>query len=208
MPNLRQLLADHDSLLVLDAASSRIQVGLLSSGESPRWAQSDTEAGRGLFTCVEELGLNPNGAAALVFCEGPGSILGIRTTAMTVRTWNIMLARPIYSYSSLNLVAHAINRPDAAIIADARRESWHCQVPGKPLRKLPRSELAGELIMPEGFRHWSALPDNLQMTSYDLAAIMPTITEANLFARNESPDAFMHSEPEYVTWTPQIHRAP
>ncbi len=208
MPSLRELLSSHGSILVMDAASARIQVGLVAAEETTRWACSNHEAGRGVFECVEALGIDQASIGALVFCAGPGSILGIRTTAMLVRTWNILHPRSSYSYSSLNLVAHAIKRTDVSIIADARRESWHCQTLGSPIKRVASEDLRGELIMPAGFRHWSTLPDNLAMTSYDLAQLLPTIEDADLFSINESPDAFTHSEPSYKTWTPQIHRAP
>ena len=32
--------------------------------------------------------------------------------------------------------------------------------------------------------------------------------DADLFRATDAPDAFLHEEPSYATWTPQIHRAP
>lgn len=208
MPSLRQLRSNHPSLLLLDAASQLIQVGLFDGDSQPRWATSSEEAGRGLFGCIEELSPELDKIAAFVFCEGPGSILGIRTTATAIRIWNVLHDRPVYSYGSLNLVAHAINRGDVSIIADARRESWHCQKLAQPLQRLPASELTGELVMPEGFRHWSALPENLSPCSYTLSDVLPSVIDADIFSENSSPDAFMHTDPAYKTWTPRIHRAP
>uniref|UniRef100_UPI004049A2EC peptidase M22 n=1 Tax=Cephaloticoccus sp. TaxID=1985742 RepID=UPI004049A2EC len=208
MPNLRQILASHGSILVLDAASCRIQVGVMTRDKGSRWADSKDEAGRGIFECVESLGVDTSSVEAFVFCEGPGSILGIRTTAMAVRTWGTIRTRPVYSYSSLNLVAQAINRPDVSIIADARRESWHVQKLSQALRRVALEDLTGELIMPEGFRHWSTLPNPLTITPYDVEKLLPSIAEEHILSLNESPDAFMHTEPSYKTWTPQIHRAP
>jgi hypothetical protein len=43
---------------------------------------------------------------------------------------------------------------------------------------------------------------------YDLTTILPRAANACIFHAVESPDAFLHEEPSYVTWTPQIHRAP
>ncbi len=208
MPNLRQLLAAHAPLLLIDAASARIQVGLLRAGTPARWASSGEESGVGVFRCLDELGVQPDEAGAFVFCDGPGSVLGIRTVAMALRTWTMLKPRPMFAYHSLALVAQAIGRPEVHVIADARRDTWHCLAMGEPLRRVPTGELRGELIMPDGFRHWTPLPEGVARSPYILAELLPRVQEQDLFRVVETPDAFLHEEPSYVTWTPQIHRAP
>lgn len=208
MPSLRQLLDTHSSLLLLDAASSRIQVGLLSCEHDARWASAETEAGTGIFSCIEELAINPTSVSATLFCAGPGSILGIRTSAMAIRTWNVLSPRAVYAYHSLELVAAALREPETRIIADARRERWHLQTHDEPIRQVEASDLSGRLLIPEGFRHWSALPENTTTTSYDLAELLPESIDAPLFKLTDNPDAYLHTEPHYKKWEPQIHRSP
>ena len=41
-----------------------------------------------------------------------------------------------------------------------------------------------------------------------LVAAASQVWEADLLRVIDLPDAFLHEEPRYVTWTPQIHRAP
>jgi tRNA threonylcarbamoyladenosine biosynthesis protein TsaB len=99
------------------------------------------------------------------------------------------------------------------VIADARRDSWHCvAVDGagaiSPLHRIPTAVLAGDLIMPEGFRHWASPPAPVQTTPYSLASLLPGIADVELFDPAAEPDAFLHEEPVYLTWTPKIHRAP
>ena len=163
MPSLRQLIAAHAPLLLIDAASSRVQAGWLVKREigAAHWAASDEETGVGLFRCIEALGVDVGEAGALVFCAGPGSVLGIRTCAMALRTWNVLKPRPMFAYGSLALVAHALARPDVGVIADARRELWHHFAFGGALRRVAAAELTGELVMPENFRHWSQPPAGL-----------------------------------------------
>lgn len=208
MPSLRQLLASHSPILLLDAAASDVQVGLLRRDTPARWESSPEEAGTGVFRCVEALGISVNDIEAFVFCDGPGSILGIRTVAMALRSWNVLKPRPTFAYSSLAIVAHALNRPDLTVIADARRESWHHYRIGEPLKRVGAAALSGQLAMPANFRHWSALPPNLSTVPYRLADLLPKVADAELFYPAENPDAFLHEEPNYATWTPQIHRAP
>ncbi len=206
MPSLRQLAAAHAPLLFLDAASSRVQVGVWTRDGA--WRTSDEEAGIAVFRCVEELGFNVADAGAFVFSDGPGSILGVRTVAMALRAWTLLKARPVFAYSSLALVAHALNRPELGIIADARRDSWHHYQLGRGLRRLPSADLAGALAMPENFRHWSTLPAHVARVPYSVPELLARAGDAEIFDATAAPDAFLHEEPSYVTWTPQIHRAP
>ena len=87
MPSLRQILAAQAPLLVLDAASARIQAGLLAADGSGRWETSDDEAGIAVFRCLEALGADLEAVRAFAFCSGPGSILVIRTDAKALRAW-------------------------------------------------------------------------------------------------------------------------
>jgi len=210
MPSLRQLLATHAPLLVLDAASLRVQVGWLPGAAlgAARWEASDDEAGVAVFRAVEQLGADAGEAGAFVFCDGPGSMLGIRTVAMALRTWRVLAPRPVFGYCSLAVVAAALGRNDVSVIADARRDSWHHFRPGGALRRVPAAELTGALAMPDNFRHWSPLPAGVARVPYALADLLPRVADADLFHATDSPDAFLHEEPSYMTWTPQIHRAP
>jgi tRNA threonylcarbamoyladenosine biosynthesis protein TsaB len=210
MPSLSQILRDFSPLLLIDAASDSVQAGLLDGARGPRWSRRKEEAGVGIFQCLDELDADIASVGAFAFCSGPGSILGIRTSAMALRMWTVLKPRPTFSYIALAVVAEAVGRADVAVIADARRGLWHRQVRGGSLERVPAEDLSGELIMPEGFRHWDPLPPGATETSYDLASLLalPAVATADLFREAASPDAFLHAEPSYAKWTPQIHRAP
>jgi tRNA threonylcarbamoyladenosine biosynthesis protein TsaB len=210
MASMITILGEHSPLLLIDAASARIQVGALDAGARARWSARTDEAGVGVFECIEELGVELDLVRAFAFCEGPGSILGIRTSAMALRAWNVLKPRPMFGYVGLAVVARALGRPQVGVIADARRGMWHHFADGGRLERVAAPELSGELVTPEGFRHWDPLPPGTAMTSYDLASLLalPAVANADLFRRTEAPDAFLHKEPSYAKWTPQIHRAP
>jgi tRNA threonylcarbamoyladenosine biosynthesis protein TsaB len=210
MPSLSHILRDFSPLLLIDASSERIQAGLLSLDAPPRWAARSLEAGVGVFECLDELDVDIDSVRSFAFCEGPGSILGIRTSAMALRMWNVLRPRPMFSYVGLAVVARALGRPGVTFIADARRGLWHRLTMGESLERVPAAELTGELMTPEGFRRWDPLPEGTATTPYDLASLLalPSVTDANLFREAEAPDAFLHQEPEYAKWAPQIHRAP
>jgi tRNA threonylcarbamoyladenosine biosynthesis protein TsaB len=219
MPSLSQLLTDHRSLLVFDAASTRVQVGLIQSEAPALWRATTDEAGRGIFTCSREIlteaGLKLEEIGAFVFCEGPGSMLGVRTVAMALRTWQALKPRPAFAYQSLAVAAQfewtKNGKREFAVIADARREMWHRQqiaADGRlsPLQRLPAAELpAGELLTPENFRAWSKPPHPAGECSYDLAKLFSGLHDENLFRATEAPDAFQHEAPEYKKWPALIH---
>jgi tRNA threonylcarbamoyladenosine biosynthesis protein TsaB len=208
MPSLHQLLAAQAPLLVLDAASTRIQAGLLAADGTGRWESSEEEAGIGVFRCIEALGAELDAISAFAFCSGPGSILGIRTVAMALRAWGVTARRPIFAYGSLALVAAAHGDPSRCVIADARREFWHLQRPGAPLLRVTAAEVAAGAVTPDTFRAWKPLPPGTRQVPYVLADLLPRAADHDLFVPAEAPDAFLHEEPGYATWTPQLHRAP
>ena len=221
MPSLSQLLTDHGSLLVLDAASTRVQVGLLQPAAPALWRSTPDEAGTGIFSCTEsvlhESKLKLEEIGAFVFCEGPGSMLGIRTVAMALRTWRVLRPLPTYAYQSLALAGRFAWTQEAgrsfAVIADARRDTWHCQQVGAgggmpALQRVPSADLPdAELVTPENFRAWAQPPRPAGACSYDLTKIFPAVAAEDYFRPVDAPDAFQHEAPDYKKWSAKIHRA-
>lgn len=221
MPSLRQLLDLHPTLLLIDSASSVVQAAVWQQNRDPVWSVKTGEAGEQIFAVVNDAltrsGQTLDSVDAFVFCDGPGSVLGIRTAAVALRTWSMLRARPVYAFCGLTVVAQSLaltqNKREFAVIADARRDSWHhvdVDADGNisPLKRIRTSALAGTLLTPEGFRAWSTPPAQLLTVPYSLAALLPPLIDIELFSLAAEPDAFLHEEPVYQTWTPQVHRAP
>ncbi len=150
---------------------------------------------------------------AAAFCDGPGSVLGIRLAAAALRTWRAV--RPglaTYSFHSLPLLA--VSAPGETIVADARRDTWHAVRPGAPhsLLRLPTPELAvcGPLATPESFRRWSALPAGAcpRPLPWSAAALLAAAPDEPFFQEATEPEAFLHEQPGYAAWTPRVHQAP
>lgn len=223
MASLAQLLAHHDCILALDAASTETQVGLLRRHQPPIWRRSSDEAGKSLFTlaeaCLAEAGLALDAVQAFLFCAGPGSMLGIRTVAMALRTWQALTPRPVYRYESLGLLARelasASNPAPFSVIADARRDTWHTvtvDATGRvqPMQRVPSAELSARpetLWQPTAFRAWSQLPRAASDCPYDIAAILARHPDADWFEPTDAPDAFQHEAPDYKKWSAQVHSA-
>lgn len=194
--------------VLVDCASAVVQVAALEPDGGVRWARSESEAGLGLFACLEDLSIEPLKVGAWIYCRGPGSILGIRTAAMALRTWRVLRPAPVYAYFSLEVVARARGENRMPVIADARRDSWHVFTMDEGLRRVPSADVAVACAMPEGFRHWTKPPPGTELVSYDLRDLLPRVWHERLLSPCGEPDAFLHEEPNYVTWTPRIHRAP
>lgn len=221
MASLAQLLARHGSILLCDAAPTRVQTGLLRPGLEPIWRSGGADAGRELFplvqACLEAAGQRLADVSAFAYCAGPGSMLGVRTVAVALRTWQTLAPRPAYAYLSLDLLAGELLRSTAprplAVIADARRDTWHAVSIDReecisPLERVPTAELAARphaLYLPTAFRAWSAAPRAAQDVGYDVAALLARQPERDLFTLTEQPDAFQHEAPEYKKWTAQVH---
>jgi tRNA threonylcarbamoyladenosine biosynthesis protein TsaB len=195
-------------VLILDASASSVQVGLVGP-EGARWDASEEEAGVAVFAGVERLGVNLTTVQGLVFCEGPGSILGIRTTAAALRAWQVLSPRPMWAYSSLALLAAGWSGPAVTFIADARRDSWHLWDPPTGLRRLATAALPTNTAFatPDNFRHWATLPAGTVGVPYRIDALWAAAMHADLLRPAPEPDAFLHEEPSYVTWEPKIHQA-
>jgi tRNA threonylcarbamoyladenosine biosynthesis protein TsaB len=220
MARLPQLLAAHGSILVFDAVSLRLQIGLLRNGFPSLWEQIDDDAGRGLFSGTEAVltraAVRIGDIGAFIFCEGPGSMLGTRTVAMALRTWLTLRSRPVFAYQSLALAALAEwkRSPRAlAVVADARRERWHRQpieADGSLglLECYPTADLpAGNLFTPAGFRVWSKPPADLAECPYAIDALFACAEDADLFRRVETPNVLQQEAPNYKKWSAQPHSA-
>lgn len=203
------------TVMIIDAAATKLQVGWVEENAETRWANLETEAGTGFYQALEQLAVNPNQAKAFVFCEGPGSMLGIRTIVAALRTWIALDPRPIFTYRSLELAGARLAQPGATLIADARRQSWHVLAldeHGKPgdIQRLATNELpAGPIYTLSGMRSWTKLPEPPPSeVTYDASALTTDLAGALLLRETTDPDAFQPERPTFAKWTPRVHQAP
>lgn len=221
MLSLRDLLRSHGSLLLIDSASARVQVGLMRSDGREYWAAANEEAGVAVFTGVDavlqQAGMKIADVGAFAFCDGPGSVLGIRTSAVALRTWRVLKSAPCHAYCSLDVVAkfriQSAGAQEFSVIADARRDTWHRVQVGNdgavgPLQRVAPGQLSGVLLTPEHFRHWTQAPAGVLQVPYAVREMLHAVPDIPLFRDAPEPDAFLHEEPVYQTWTPQVHQAP
>lgn len=210
-------------ILFLDAASPTVHVGLqVSDAEAPEWRRATDQAGVGLFREVDVL-IRARGVAlvemrTVVYCEGPGSLLGVRLVAMALRTWGA-LPRPtplsVLGYRSLELVAAGLLAGGTPgpfhVIVDGRRATWNAlsvDAEGRwgAIRRRPAAEAfpSGEPVFhPAGFPLWQALPTDAATIPYEPAALTALARRFSLLQPVALPDAFMTEMPTYREWTPE-----
>ncbi len=206
-------------VLGVDTCSTRVEVALwLGPATEPAHAIAlDGEASAALPAAVARVlaaaGRGVRDLDAAAFCAGPGSVLGVRLAAATLRAWRAV--RPeLALYSYLSLPPLAVAHPGLTILADARRDTWHAVRPGAPhaVQRLATAELAAAapLATPAFFRRWSTLPADLTPTElpWSAAALLAAAPDEDFFQAAPEPDAFQHEAPSYVAWTPHVHRAP
>ncbi len=207
--------------LVLDgSARVGVRVGVLAGG---RWAGQGVSADgalEGLFGCVEaalaESGLRLADIRSFALCVGPGSVLGIRISALAVRAWTALEARPVFVWESLAglaCAALAAGEPGPFLVAaESRLKRWHAlevaadgslggpfeaeaaQLNATGLRVLASSEaapgvLTSHVAVPPP---WSGLPDCFARPG---------------FLRAEArPDA-LNVAADFAVWSGERHRS-
>lgn len=222
--------------LLIDA-SSPISVCAGTLDESARswhlFSEEKSAALEGVFDAVKNAckTVAPDDIRGFLFCEGPGSILGIRIAAAAIRA-RLALdraarvpARPVFSYQSLHLAAHLILRAypeekNFLVAAESRMNTWNILriTNGTPEEKFTEiktqetGSLASEkiFILPHRRKLPPAFSDAAPCPVFDLlkndAAVFSDVP-ALLHDCGNAPDAVNTSDiNSYARWTPERHR--
>lgn len=120
--------------LVLDgSAREGVRVGVAVDGRWRSEASSEKgplEAAAGCAqSALTSAGLTVDDVRSFAVCAGPGSILGVRLTAMMVRTWTALAERPCFVWNALEAVglatAAAGISPPFAVVSESRMKRWN-----------------------------------------------------------------------------------
>ena len=208
---------DQPCLVIDGSAREGVRVGVLADG---RWVAESVVAA-GALEATTDLTAEVLKKAHLKFsdiksyavCIGPGSMLGIRVSAMAVRTWATLYQRPIYVWESLKLLAeHALAQgvkvPFAAI-NESRLKRWNLLAVKSADSLEPTVELEVDEVNAKGL----ALVINHSAEPFPNAKVMDDVWShlPKLFLKKEclklepKPDA-LNPAADYALWSGERHR--
>lgn len=206
--------------LVLDGSARHgVRVGVLQGRRWVAEARSEEGALEATFACAEkalaQAGLKLGDVRAFAVCVGPGSTLGIRVTAMAVRTWVALQPREIWVWEPLPALAAAVRlRGETGtfnVISESRLKRWHvlavdaAGVPG-PTRECEVEQvaaLAGRLLTTAS--HAPQVWPSAEVVS-DLWPELPQVfAQAGVLRLEPKPEA-LNASADFATWSGERHR--
>lgn len=209
-------LPQNGPVLVLDAASPIIFVGLWRDGAWLTTRSVEAAALDALFEavedCLDEADCHLSELAAFVYDEGPGSVLGIRVTAMALRSWKALpelKKTPVFAYRSLEMLAAQIAEGESVkvfrIIADYRKDAWlSLLVPDGEIDIVSHDAI--EQGMPLYYlkqrKAWSKPPVGAIEVALELLAYPELLCGSEICRLVESPGVFTVRVVEYKRWEP------
>jgi tRNA threonylcarbamoyladenosine biosynthesis protein TsaB len=209
--------------LVIDGSARRgIDVGVYKNQSWLSHASAEEGALEGLWQATEkalqEARLSLSDIRSFALCVGPGSMLGIRITALAVRTWSALETRPIYVWETLPVLAQVIlqrggcTKPFLAL-TESRMKRWHA-IHVNPLSQPPivwQKELSVEEVKAEKMPLYvtSESAQTVFVESELCAPVWPDlpsiIAQGNSLRLEPKPDA-LNAATDYATWSGERHR--
>lgn len=215
---------NNNKILFLDACSTRVQVGILDQNQWIGYFKSESEPLQSLFQGIEislkMAGIELEQIRGFAYCEGPGSLLGIRLVAMAIRGWKelkLFKDKEVYKYNSFEVSLELIRKLYGKeklcyIISRSRLGTWNIlsseeknsvhEIEEKELKKLK-----GELWYFPQKRLISDVDHalNAKQFDYNLENCPECFSKENLLRLVTEPDALFINEQEYVKWDSKRH---
>ncbi len=212
--------------LVIDGSGSNVFAGLLDQND--QWVAKVDRLGaplEQLFPTTEaalkEAGVQLSEVANYLYCEGPGSVLGLRLCAMAIETWTRLYPQSaqLYKYNSLQLTALSLlhSTPElqaALIVSDWKKGAWnaiyikHGEVGDtEVIDDEGMTEWKGALYHIPQRKGWQSPPPNATSLSYDPSQIDKVRNHPSLLQATESVELYSSGINTFQKWTPTRHRA-
>jgi tRNA threonylcarbamoyladenosine biosynthesis protein TsaB len=210
-------------LLALDAGGPRVYVGLIGGRRWIARADAAEPALASIFTLTErvlaESGTPLRELRGFVFCDGPGSVLGLRLAAAAILTWQRLpdSPPPVFHYHSLTLVAVHLRRegraPPFSIVTDWKKNRWLAAPSDRP-DTIRAVDSEGFARLPPPRYHlaqrksWRPPPVPVGPVEYPWAALPVLLDHPGLLTRRDEPGLLYPGGNHYVRWKPERHRTP
>lgn len=223
MPKVPKSPNHSEVILVLDASSTRIQVGLLQNNQWLAFQSSSYESLQAIFfgvqTCLNNANKALDDLTFFVFCEGPGSLLGIRVIAMALKAWTSFPNRqniPIYSYNSLAvsyILIQKFNKPqkDFKVISPLTKDTFLVALDphATKIEQVSFADLSKSTsqLWYFSFKKLGAqIPQNSFTFDYNLEKIPDIFLSTNILKQTNNPDALLLKQHNFVKWSGGRHK--
>lgn len=213
-------------MLVVDTSSRRVCVGLFDEKGTLSYKTSEEDASLSLFPLIKsllaEFDWQLSQINTIAFCQGPGSMLGIRTAIMGIRTWQgagLIDNKPIYSFSSLRIGAELVRGSSSSkdsflVITDARRNSWNAlRVDGQSTQSIQILENAAieaestPLYSFKEFPTWTRSKANIKLLPYRPENVFSLSQFPYLLVENANANPMDLRSMEFAKWIPVARTA-
>ena len=213
--------------LVLDASCPTTRVALFYNGTLCEVINSEENAMQSLLSNVKQLldgqAISMRDIRGFIYCIGPGSILGIRLSVISIKTWcSVHKISPefVLNYHSLAIAAAAVaagdEKPgnDYAVISEWKKNHWNVLKVGAegisreisiwddetalnapyPLFQLPQRKL------------WTNRVSNTRPIAYDLDLLASPEMREQLLSPMKNWEIYTPEKKDYVKWSGERHR--
>jgi tRNA threonylcarbamoyladenosine biosynthesis protein TsaB len=213
-------MAPAEPCLVLDGSARHgVRVGVLQGGRWVAEAHSDEGALEATFACAEKAlasaGLKFADLRSFAVCVGPGSMLGIRVTAMAVRTWAALQPCEVWVWEPLVALAAAARlRGEVgafSVVAESRLKRWHVVSVDADGRPSPAREceveqvavLAGRILTTA--THAPQVLPTAQVVAEAWPDLPKVFAQAGVLRLEPKPEA-LNAAADFATWSGDRHR--
>ncbi len=217
---------DLQRMLAIDTSSRRACVGLFDEKGVLSYRTSEEDASLSLFPLIKnllkEFDWQLSDINSIAFCQGPGSMLGIRTTIMGIRTWQgakLIEGKQIYSFSSLAIGAELVRHSSHSVknflvITDARRSSWNTlKVEGTSIGSvqiIENTAIEAEtdpLFSFDEFPTWTRTQAKINRLSYRPESVLSSPLFLQLLEENPDANPMDLRSMEFAKWIPAARTA-
>lgn len=210
-------------MLLLDASGPESYVGIIRNAAWNILLHTEEPALESLFanvkTAFDQTKLTLHDIGGFIYCDGPGSMLGLRLSSLAIRSW---LAIPDFSnlssivYHRLHMAAAGLQLPkDSLLITEFKEKKWHVLRVSETLSHETEIQTFDyDTIKDSGVpiyylrqrKSWQSLDFEHTPVSYDLKMLPLILSEKKeLFTPTDIPVPLVREAAEYQTWIPARH---
>jgi len=212
--------------LIIDGSGSDVFAGVL--GDDGAWLATSKRAGaplEQLFPSVEavlqDAGLKLSALQSYIYCEGPGSVLGLRLCAMAVETWSRLYPQSAhyFAYNTLQLCAQLLCKDHdlpakTLLVSDWKKGAWNAihienGIIGATTvaDDATIAEWDGAVYHLPQRKGWQKPPANAQTITYAPERLPDLLNNPNWLRETNRVELYSSGVNTFAKWTPDRHRA-